>query len=179
MMSGFAGLGVDLDLAHCAAERIRGDRIGVVVLARERCQVEESDAAVGAFHREPAARELDVGCRRLEFLGGEPPAFLDDLLARSVDHHRAHPHRAARVRSAADRRNVGIARQQAHRAHVDAEPFGDELREARLVPLAGRDRAKDHIHAAVLADIDLCTLARRARIELDVVAHADAAQQPA
>ncbi len=49
---------------------------------------------------------------------------------------RAHAHRAAGVSAAADRRDVGIAGEEAHLGELDAEPFRDQLGKAGLVPLA-------------------------------------------
>src|SRR5262249_62248072 len=59
------------------------------------------------------------------------------------------------------------------------EPLGDELREARLVPLPGRKRAEHHLDASLRQHADLGALARRAGVELDVVAEADAPAAPA
>ena len=53
------------------------------------------------------------------------------------------PHAAAGMGAAAERHAVGVAGDDAHALDRHAEPFGDELREARLVALALRDDA-DH-----------------------------------
>src|SRR6266540_2449576 len=47
-----AGVGIDLDLAHCAAERIGGQRSSLVVAAGKRRELEKADRAVGTFDLE-------------------------------------------------------------------------------------------------------------------------------
>ncbi len=56
-----------------------------------------------------------------------------------------------------------------------AEPFGDELRETRLVALALRDNADDEFDKTVGRHRDLGLLARHAGGNIDVIADADAA----
>ena len=68
-------------------------------------------------------------------------ALLDDAVTGVRHHHRAHAHRAARMRAAADGREVGVAGDQLDLRQLDREPFGDELREAGLVALACGERA--------------------------------------
>ena len=57
-----------------------------------------------------------------------------------------------------------------------AEPFGDELGEARLMALSGRHRAHDQLDLAFGKHGDLGALARRAGGDLDIIGDADAAQ---
>src|SRR5439155_20200541 len=84
-------------------------------------------------------------------------------------------HRAAGVRASADGRHVGVPGDQAHLVQLDAEPLGEELREARLVALAGRLRAHHDVDAALGPHGDLGALVRHAGVELEVVGQADAA----
>ena len=77
--------------------------------------------------------------------------------------------------AAADGSEVGIAGDQPDLLEADTEPFDDELGEARLVTLAGRQRAEHDVDAAVGTHRDLGALARHAGVELDVVGEADAA----
>ena len=58
---------------------------------------------------------------------------------------------------------------------LHAEPLDDELREARRVSLAGRERAEHHVDRSLGAHRDVRALAREPGIELDVVRHADPA----
>src|SRR6266481_3550846 len=51
--------------------------------------------------------------------------------------------------------------------------FDDELREARRVPLAGRERAEYHLDRSLGTHRDVRALAREAGVELDVVRDAD------
>ena len=60
-----------------------------------------------------------------------------------------------------------------------AEPFGDELREARLMALAGGHGAHHQLDPAFGKDGDLGALARRAAGDLDIIGDADAAQPAA
>ncbi len=88
---------------------------------------------------------------------------------------RTEPHAAAGMRAAADRDEVGIAGDEAHALDRHAEPFVDELREARLVALALRHDADDEIDKAVGRHRDLGLLARHAGGDIDVIGDADAA----
>src|SRR5439155_26173851 len=77
--------------------------------------------------------------------------------------------------AAAAARHVGVAGDEAHLRELDAEPLDEELGEARLVPLARRERADHHVDPAVGPYGDLGALARRAGVQLEVVREADAA----
>src|SRR5216117_356773 len=127
------------------------------------------------FTRKRRSEKLDVGLGRLEQPRREAPAFLDDLLGGLRHHDGAEPHGAAGVGAAADGSEVGIAGDQSDLLEADTEPFDDELGEARLVTLAGRQRAEHDVDAAVGTHRDLGALARHAGVELDVVGEADAA----
>ena len=63
-------------------------------------------------------------------------------------HDAAEPHAAARVGAAADLDDVGVAGDEPHLVDRHAEPFVEQLREARLVALAVRDGADDDIDLA-------------------------------
>src|SRR5882672_7323211 len=83
------------------------------------------------------------------------------------------------MRAAAHRGHVAVAGDHADLLERHAEPLGHALREARLVSLAGGQRADHDVHAAFRPHGDLRPLAWIARVELDVVRHADAAMAPA
>ena len=83
------------------------------------------------------------------------------------------------MRASTDGRDVGVAGDEPHVTELDAEPLRQELREARLVTLARRERAEHHVETALGAHGDLRALARRAGVELQVVRQADAAIAPA
>src|SRR5437899_6937773 len=70
---------------------------------------------------------------------------------------------------------IRVAGDELHVPELDAEPLRDELREARLVSLAGGQRAEDHVDAAFRPHGDFRALARIAGVQLDVVREADAA----
>ena len=63
----------------------------------------------------------------------------------------------------ADGHAVGVAGDEAHPAELDAEPLGDELGEAGLMALPGRQRTERDLHLARGANGDLGALAGRAR----------------
>src|SRR5262252_4515866 len=100
------------------------------------------DRAVGAFYAKPWGRELDVDASRFEEPGGDARALLDDLIRGLRHHDGGHPQRPRRVRAAADHGDVGVTGDQSDLCVLDAEPLDEELREARLVPLAGRERTE-------------------------------------
>ena len=83
------------------------------------------------------------------------------------------------MRAASDRRELGVSGEEAHLRHAYAQPLGDELREAGLVALAGRQRPEHDIDSALRTYEDFGALARCAGVELHVVAQADAAQPAA
>src|SRR5262250_924546 len=62
---------------------------------------------------------------------------------------------------------------------LDAEPLDEELREARLVPLSRRERTEHQIHPSFRLDGDVRTLARIARVELEIVRDTDPTIAPA
>src|SRR6185312_10537869 len=126
-----------------------------------------------------ATGEFDIRTCHLQKIRRALLAPLDDAVAGVRHHHGAHPHRAARMRAAADRREVGIAGDELHLAEIDREPLGDELGEARLVPLSGGERAEHHLDAPFGQHAYLGALARRAGVQLDVVPQAYAAAAPA
>jgi hypothetical protein len=73
----------------------------------------------------------------------------------------------ANSRSAADRHPIGVAADQPHLIQLDPQPLHHELGEARLVALAGRERADHHVDPPVGPDRDVRPLARRAGGDLD------------
>ena len=87
------------------------------------------------------------------------------VVGRFLDHDRAEPHAAARMSAAADRHPVGVAGHEAHAFDRHAEPFGHQLREARLVALGPARRADHHLDGALGQNRDLGSFraARRSR----------------
>ena len=83
--------------------------------------------------------------------------------------------RPARMRAAADRDPRGVAGDEPDAVERHAEPFGDQLREAGLVPLALRHGADRDLDDALGLHHHLGLLARRAGRGVDVVGDADAA----
>ncbi len=83
--------------------------------------------------------------------------------------------RAPGMRAAADRDPVGVAGDEAHAVERHAEPFGDQLRERRLVALALRHGADEDLDLALGQYRHLGLLARRAGRGVDIVGDADAA----
>src|SRR5204862_3484528 len=102
-------------------------------------------------------------------------AALDDGVGRLGHHDAGLTHRAAGMAAPADARDVGIAGEQAHLRKLDTEPLDEELGEARLVPLARRERADDHVDPAVGPHGDLGALSGCAGVQLEVVRQPDAA----
>src|SRR5205823_14913534 len=97
-----------------------------------------------------------------------------------VDHaDAAEAERAAGMRAAADRDAIGVARHELHRVDRHAEPFGDQLRKARLVALPLGCRADDDLDGAADAALRLHRhfglLARRAGGGVDIVRDPNAA----
>src|SRR5205085_4635833 len=109
---------------------------------------------------------------------GQAHAALDDLIAGRGHHHPGLAHRAAGMRAAADGRELGVAGDHAHTVEIHAEPLHNELGKARLVALAGRQRADDYLDALVRPHADDRALPRRPGVELAIVGHADAAIAP-
>src|SRR5215472_7670397 len=77
------------------------------------------------------------------------------------DDPRAKAHRSRRGRAAASLHAVGIVGHQPDPLRLDPEPFGDDLREARLVALARRHRPQYQLDGARRIDRQLGPLARR------------------
>src|SRR5262249_59103186 len=77
--------------------------------------------------------------------------------------------------AAAGHGDVGIAGDQPHVFEVYTQPFHQELSEAGRVALAGGERAQYQVDASLGAHRDVSALAREARVELQVVRHADPA----
>src|ERR1700747_2371650 len=70
---------------------------------------------------------------------------------------------------------VGIAGDHMHAVDRHAEPFGDELSEARFVALALRGHADHQLDHAFWLDQNLGLLARHTGRDIDVIGDADAA----
>ena len=155
-----AGLRVDLDLDAVAAAG-EGEVLGIVerrvleprlrrldrIVVRHvggEGDLAEGLLAVGAGDPVLAVRELDVGDARLEQMGGDLLALVDDLVDRLVDRRAADRRRARAVGAHAERDAVGVAVDDLDVLDRDAEPLDDELREGRLVPLAVAVRAGEH-----------------------------------
>ena len=100
---------------------------------------------------------------------------VDRLSRRDADQ----PHRAARMRAAADRDKVGVVGDEADFSERDLQPVADQLRKARLVPLPAAHGADDQLDRAVGADRQLGAFARDAAGHFDVICDADAAAQAA
>ena len=78
------------------------------------------------------------------------------------------------MRAAADLHDVGVAGNDPHILERHAQPFVDQLSEARLVALSVRDRPDDDIDPAVGMHRDLGPLARLPGRGVDVIGDADA-----
>ena len=157
-----AGLRIDLDLADRAgigegrdAHDLIGNpdqrpaQLGGNGVARRRFGgLEQADGAVGPGHDETPPDEFDIGLGDFEHGGGDPPAFVDDLVGGLGRHPGAEPHRARRGRAAAGLHPIGVAGDKPDPLGIDAEPFADDLREARFVPLARRHRAQHELDGA-------------------------------
>src|SRR5690242_20555440 len=112
-------------------------------------------------------------------MAGDLQPLLDDLV-RGVEHDdAAEPERAAGMRAAADRNAIGVARHELHRIYRHAEPFGDQLRKARLVALPLGCRADDDFDRAADRAFRLYghlgLFARRAGRGVDIIGDPDAA----
>ncbi len=186
-----AGVGIDLDLADMGAEgkaaagegdvRHRGQRsaqlVGQIVAGDRRIRhLEQIERTVVCG--EAAVIERDVLDACFGDVGDDALCFRHDIAGRVADDDARHPHRAAGMRPAASRDRIRVTGDQTHALERDAEPFGDELREARLVALATRQRADHDVDEAVQRDRDLGALARNSAGQLDIVGDADAAQLP-
>ena len=84
------------------------------------------------------------------------------------------------MRPATDLDDIGIAGDQPNGLIGRFEQIGDDLAEAGLVALAGRQRADDDVDMLLARiDGDLGALSRRPGRQVDVVGDADAAQPAA
>src|SRR5438552_18935173 len=81
--------------------------------------------------------------------------LLDDLVRRVEHDDAAEAERAAGMRAATDRDAIGVARHELHRVDRHPEPFGDQLRKARLVALPLGCRADDDLDGAADAALRL------------------------
>ena len=104
--------------------------------------------------KRPSAKATSAGIG-LQHVAGDFRRLLDHRLRRLAHDDAAHAHRARRMRAAADRHDVGVALDQLDAVDIDAEPFADALREARLVALAAGQRADRDIDAALRLHVDL------------------------
>ena len=121
------------------------ERLGSVGPERRRRDLEEADRAIGPLHAEAPVPELDVRLGGLEEPGRDARAAGDDLVGGPRHHHRAEAHGAAGARSPTDGHAVGVPGDEAHLLEIDAQPLGQDLGEARLMPLPGRQRAEDEL----------------------------------
>jgi hypothetical protein len=146
------------------------------LLAADRGDLDQADAAVGAGHGEAAIREPDIGVTGLEHFRRQCRALLHDFF-RGARHRRARHEGGARAAvAAADRDQVGITLAQVDLRIGDAEQGRQDLRKGRLVALADMLRTCDQRHAAVALEADVDILLGRAACALDVIGEAQAAQ---
>ena len=108
--------------------------------------------------------EFDIRFGDFEHGGGDAAAFLDDLVGGLGRHPGAEPHRARRGRAAAGLHPIGVAGDEPDLLGIDAEPFADDLREARLVPLARRHRAEHQLDRARPGSIVISARSRGAPV---------------
>ena len=107
-----------------------------------------------AFDEELAAVVVDVFDGGFEQVRGEELRLVLDLARRDGERGAADRRRPAAVRAPAHRRVVGVAVNHLHVVDVDAELVGDDLREGRLLALAVRRRADEHVHLAARMEAD-------------------------
>src|ERR1700757_1008337 len=108
------------------------------VAERASGDLEQADAAVGPFYDEAPECEFDILLGSFEHGAGDAAPLVDDGVCGLGDNPGAKAHRTRRGRAAASLHAVGIAGHQPDPLRRNPEPFGDELREARLVALARR-----------------------------------------
>src|SRR5215813_10017258 len=122
---------------------------------------EQADTAVGPLYDEAPACEFDILLGGFEHGAGDAAPLVDDGVRSLGDDPGAKAHRPRRGRAAASLHAVGIAGHQPDPLRLDPEPFGDDLREARLVALARRHRPQYQLDGARRIDRQLGPLARR------------------
>ena len=110
---------------------------------RHLCDLANRHRAVSAGDREGAVGKGDVGGVGLHEMGRETLAALDDLVRGGAQRAAADHHAARGVGAATDCDLVGVGLREMDLLFGHAEPVGDHLRIARLVPLAVRQRAGD------------------------------------
>ena len=189
-----ASLRIDLDLAHrgaigkaktrtrlvgCRGERALQLRRDLGILERRAGDLKDAARHVGALDAKMPIRKVEVGGIGLEQGRGDAARLGDDLGGCLMQHQAGKAQRAPRMRAAAGDDKIGIAGAQGDCRRRHAEPFGDKLRECRLVALAGALRAEDQVNAIVGPHQDLGALARGAARRLDIVRNRDAAAEPA
>src|SRR5204862_2222957 len=135
--------------------------------------------AAGPLPLEAPLGTADLLARRFQHMARDLQPLLDDLVRRVEHDDAAETERAAGMRAAADRDAIGVARHELHRVDRHPEPFGDQLRKARLVALPLGCRADDDLDGAADAALRLHRhfglLARRAGGGVDIVRDPDAA----
>src|SRR6185295_14240146 len=147
-----AGRRLNLHLADRTAIREAAIRERMVALCRERTaqrvveiverlrrarDFEHADGSAGARPK-MALRELDLLRFDLKHMRSNATAALQHALHGIAHAQTRHAHRAAGMRAAADRNDIGIALYQAYRLERHAKPLAHALREARLVALPAR-----------------------------------------
>ena len=137
----------------------------------------KSDGDVGPGHPVTAMREREVAFRDLEFLGCQLGSFADDLARASRQRAAVADERARSEAAGSDqRRPVGVAGLQPYGAGCDAQDIGDQLREHRLVPLAGPARQREEIERTVGVEANRDLFLADAAGRLDEHGAADSAQ---
>jgi hypothetical protein len=106
--------------------------------ARAPGQLCDADRAIGSGHAELPARELQVGRGRFKEVGGQTAAPVDGGVAGEGGGASRHHQRARRHARRAGGYHIAIALHEPHRAHVDAQPGGNQGWERGQVALSHR-----------------------------------------
>src|SRR5215469_15428352 len=144
-----------------------------------------SPIAPAATSNRPTARSVpfrtkrpranSISCSAASSMAPAMQRLVDDGVCGLGDNPGAEAHRPRRGRAAASLHAVGIAGDQPDPVGLGPEPFGDDLREARLVALTRRHRPQYQFDLARRIDRQLGALARRTGVELDRHCDTDAA----
>ena len=134
------------------------------------------EAAVSAGDGETSRRKFDVDLCGLQVVGSNPAAFLDDFLRCAEECGATQAGDAGAAGSVAVVDHIGVALDIADLLEFEAEFFGQQLLENRLMALAVRMSAHEDGNVTFLVETDFAAFVEHAGRLLDCIGHPKATQ---